>query len=86
MFGAFFQGLDQVDLSALKEIPEDWLRETLKRTLSEEDKAKLEALGFEKLIEEFKKRLEEQQGRHAGGNRWIGTGGTSPFGAGGYHP
>ena len=86
VFGTFFQGLDQVDLSALKEIPEDWLRETLKRTLSEEDKAKLEALGFEKLIEEFKKRLEEQQGRHAGGNRWIGTGGTSPFGAGGYHP
>ena len=86
VFGAYFNGIQQVDLSGLKEIPEDWLREALKRTLSEEDKAKLEALGFEKLIEEFKKRLEEQQGRHAGGNRWIGTGGTSPFGAGGYHP
>jgi uncharacterized protein with von Willebrand factor type A (vWA) domain len=57
------------------------------KQLSEEDKAKLESLGgMEKLIEEFKKRLEEQKERHQGGNKWIGTGGTSPFGQQGYHP
>lgn len=68
-------------------IPEDWLRQDFLRRLSDEDKAKIQALGgLDKLMEEFRKRLEEQNGRHAGGNRWIGTGGTSPFGAGGYHP
>lgn len=68
-------------------IPEDWLRQDFLRRLSDEEKLKLEALGgLEKLMEAFRKRLEEQTGRHAGGNRWIGTGGTSPFGVGGYHP
>jgi uncharacterized protein with von Willebrand factor type A (vWA) domain len=68
-------------------IPEEWLRRMGERTLSEEEKAKIEALGgWDKLIETLKKRLEEQKGRHQGGNKWIGTGGTSPFGAYGYNP
>jgi uncharacterized protein with von Willebrand factor type A (vWA) domain len=86
VFGAYFQGVQQIDLGDLKAIPEDWLRQSLERLLSDEDKARAKALGLEELMEEFRKRLEEQQGRHQGGNRWIGTGGTSPFGAGGYNP
>jgi uncharacterized protein with von Willebrand factor type A (vWA) domain len=58
----------------------------MRRHLSPEDKARLEKLGWDRLMEEFRKRLEEQKGRHAGGSRWIGTGGSSPFGHGGYHP
>lgn len=86
-FGAWLNGVaaapDPID--AL--IPEDWLRRDFMRTLSDEEKARIETLGgLDKLLEEFRKRLEEQKSRHAGGNRWIGTGGSSPFGAGGYHP
>ncbi len=86
-FGAYFKDLQELDdlLEAL--IPDDWLRKEFERNLSEEDKAKIESLGgLEKLIEEFKKRLEEQKDRHEGGNKWIGTGGTSPFGHSGYNP
>ncbi len=86
-FGAYFKGLENVDdiIDAL--IPDDWLRAEFMKQLSEEEKAKIESLGgLDKLIEEFKKRLEEQQKRHQGGNKWIGTGGTSPFGHGGYNP
>jgi len=86
-FGAYFKGLENVDdiIDAL--IPDDWLRAEFLKQLSEEDKAKIESLGgLDKLIEEFKKRLEEQQKRHQGGNKWIGTGGTSPFGHSGYNP
>ncbi len=86
-FAAYFNDLETLDdiLDAL--IPEDWLRKEFEKQLSEEDKAKLESLGgLEKLIEEFKRRLEEQKKRHEGGNKWIGTGGTSPFGQQGYHP
>lgn len=86
-FALYFNDLEDFDdiLSTL--IPEDWLRKEFEKSLSEEDKAKLESLGsLEKLIEEFKKRLEEQKEKHAGGNKWIGTGGTSPFGQEGYHP
>jgi uncharacterized protein with von Willebrand factor type A (vWA) domain len=68
-------------------IPEEWLRREFLRQLSAEDRGRIEALGgLDKLIEEFRKRLAEQQGRHQGGNRWIGTGGTSPFGNSGYNP
>ncbi|MDR2871514.1 MAG: VWA domain-containing protein [Xanthomonadaceae bacterium] len=68
-------------------IPEEWLRQAFKRDLTDEEKARIRTLGsLEKLLEEFRKRLAEQKERHQGGNRWIGTGGTSPFGAGGYHP
>ncbi len=86
-FAAYFKGLENFEdiLEAL--IPEDWLRTDFMKSLSEEEKAKIESLGgLEKLLETFKERLEEQKKRHAGGNKWIGTGGTSPFGHSGYHP
>lgn len=86
-FGAYFKDLESLDdvLEAL--IPEEWLRADFIKQLSDEDKAKVQSLGsLEKLIEEFKKRLEEQQDRHKGGSKWIGTGGTSPFGHSGYNP
>ena len=84
-FGAYFKGVTaSPGLEA--EIPEDWLRAMLQKHLSPEDKAKLEKLGWDKLMEQFKQRLEEQKGRHQGGSKWIGTGGSSPFGNAGYHP
>jgi len=84
-FGEYFKGVEQIPgLEA--EIPEEWLRLMAKKHLTPEEKAKLQALGWDKLMEEFKKRLQEQKKRHAGGSKWIGTGGTSPFGAHGYHP
>ena len=84
---AFFNGLESVDgmLEAL--IPEDWIRDAFSKSLSQEEMEKLESLGsLEELIEQFKERLAEQKDRHEGGNKWIGTGGTSPFGNNGYHP
>lgn len=86
-FGAYFNQLESIDdiLEAL--IPEDWLRAEFMKQLSDEDKAEIKSLGgLDKLLETFKQRLKEQQKRHAGGNKWIGTGGTSPFGHSGYHP
>lgn len=75
------QVLDAVDL------PEEWLQKLAEKHLSDEEKAEIEALGgFEKLMETLKERLKEQEGRHQGGNKWIGTAGTSPFGAYGYNP
>jgi uncharacterized protein with von Willebrand factor type A (vWA) domain len=72
---------------ALAAIPEDWLRKLAEKHLSEEDKKLIESLGgWDKLMETLKKRLEEQKERHQGGNKWIGTAGTSPFGAYGYNP
>ena len=86
-FGAYFKNLENLDDIIEALIPEDWLRKEFENNLSEEEKAKIESLGgLEKLIEEFKKRLEEQKERHEGGNKWIGTGGTSPFGNGGFNP
>jgi uncharacterized protein with von Willebrand factor type A (vWA) domain len=84
-FGEFFKGV-QTALGITSEIPDAWFRQLLEREFSPEELAKLEKLGFDKLMEEFRKRLEEQDGAHHGGNKWIGTGGTSPFGAGGAHP
>ena len=86
-FALYFHELDTLDdfLDAL--IPEEWLRQEFEKSLTEEEKARIESLGgLEKLIETFKERLEEQKKRHQGGNKWIGTGGTSPFGHGGYNP
>src|SRR5690606_11819431 len=86
-FGAYFKDLESLDdvLEAL--IPEEWLRADFMKQLSDEDKAKVQSLGsVEKLIEEFNKRLEEQQDRHKGGSKWIGTAGTAPFGHSGYNP
>ena len=86
-FGLHFKELEALDDIIEALIPDDWLRSEFMKNLSEEEKAKIESLGgLEKLIEEFKKRLDEQKKRHQGGNKWIGTGGTSPFGQEGYHP
>ncbi len=86
-FGLHFRDLEGVDDVIEALIPDDWLRSEFVKQLSEEDKAKIESLGgLEKLIDEFKKRLKEQEKRHEGGNKWVGTGGTSPFGNDGFHP
>ncbi|GGJ78447.1 vWA domain-containing protein [Pseudomonas matsuisoli] len=86
-FSAYFEGLDDLAPHLEAMIPEEWLRKEFERSLSPEDKARIESLGgLDKLIETFRQRLEEQKKRHAGGNKWIGTGGTSPFGSGGYNP
>ena len=89
-FAHSFQGLDQIPPEAVLEamdLPEDWLRKMAEKHLSEEEKAEIEALGgFEKLMETLKERLKEQDSRHQGGNKWVGTAGTSPFGAYGYNP
>ncbi len=86
-FGLHFQDLEALDDVIEAMIPDDWLRSEFIKQLSEEDKAKIESLGgLEELIEQFKQRLEEQKKRHQGGNKWIGTEGTSPFGNDGYHP
>ena len=86
-FAAHFKGAEELFEAMLARIPEEWLQKMAEKTLTEEEKAKIEALGgWDKLIETLKKRLEEQQKRHQGGNKWIGTAGTSPFGAYGYNP
>ena len=86
-FAAYFKGVDKVFEGFDKAIPEDWLRLEAMKLLSEEERAKIEAMGgWDKLMETLKQRLEEQKERHQGGNKWIGTGGTSPFGNGGYNP
>jgi uncharacterized protein with von Willebrand factor type A (vWA) domain len=87
VFAHVFQGLDTLPEAVEAEVPTEWLLKLTERWLSEEDKAKIEALGgLEKLLETLKERLAEQKGRHQGGSKWIGTGGTSPFGHGGYNP
>ena len=87
VFGAVFKGIESIAEDGTAEIPEEWLRKLAEKTLTEEEKAAIEALGgFDKLMETLKKRLEEQKERHQGGNKWIGTAGTSPFGAHGYNP
>ena len=84
-FSAYFRGVTEaVDLS--QGIPLEWLRKHFERELSPEDRAKLEAMGWDKLMDRIKELLEEQKERHEGGNKWIGTGGTSPFGAYGDNP
>lgn len=89
-FAATFKGLENIsfdDVMKAVEIPADWLRKMAEKHLSDEEKREIEALGgFEKLMETLKQRLEEQKERHQGGNKWIGTAGTSPFGAHGYNP
>ncbi len=87
VFGHCFKGLDFDIEELFGEIPEEWLRKLAERFLTEEEKAQIEALGgWDKLMETLRKRLEEQEGRHQGGSKWIGTAGTSPFGAYGYNP
>ena len=84
-FGAYFKGVEMV-ADFTKEIPADWLRKILENELTPEQKAAIEKMGWDELMETLKKRLEEQKERHEGGSKWIGTGGTSPFGHGGYNP
>ncbi|MBK9029024.1 VWA containing CoxE family protein [Candidatus Propionivibrio aalborgensis] len=84
-FGEYFKGVEALPgMDVL--IPEDWLRQAMKKHLTDAERAKLEKYGWDKLMETLKERLAEQTERHAGGNKWIGTGGTSPFGHGGTHP
>ncbi|MBK9347054.1 MAG: VWA domain-containing protein [Burkholderiales bacterium] len=84
-FAAYFKGVEMVaDFS--KDIPAEWLRKNLEKYLSPEELAKIAKMGWDELMETLKKRLEEQKERHEGGNKWIGTGGTSPFGAFGQNP
>ena len=87
VFGHVFKGLELLDGVFGAEIPEEWLRKLAERHLSEEEKRQIEALGgWDTLMETLRQRLEEQKKRHQGGNKWIGTAGTSPFGAYGYNP
>jgi uncharacterized protein with von Willebrand factor type A (vWA) domain len=88
VFGHVFKGLERVSTDGEEvEIPEEWLKRLAELNLSEEEMAKIEALGgWEKLMETLRERLDEQEKRHQGGSKWIGTAGTSPFGAYGYNP
>jgi hypothetical protein len=85
-FAEYFEGVESVDLFG-KDIPEEWLRKEIEKNLSPEEREALRKVGgLEELMETLKKRLEEQGKRHQGGNKWVGTGGTSPFGAYGDNP
>jgi hypothetical protein len=84
-FASYFKGVEMV-ADFTKDIPLEWLRKNLELELSAEDKAKIEKMGWDELMETLKKRFEEQKERHEGGSKWIGTGGTSPFGANGFNP
>ncbi|WP_132996658.1 vWA domain-containing protein [Sulfitobacter pontiacus] len=89
-FAAAFSGLENISLDDVMEavdIPHEWLEKMAEKHLTPEEKAEIEAAGgIDKLMETLRKRLEEQKGRHQGGNKWVGTAGTSPFGAYGYNP
>ncbi|MBS4037558.1 MAG: VWA domain-containing protein [Hydrogenophaga sp.] len=84
-FAAYFKGVEMI-ADFTKPIPADWLRQEMERILSEEQKANAPKLDWDELMDTLKKRLEEQKERHEGGSKWIGTGGTSPFGNGGKNP
>ncbi len=84
-FGEYFRGVAEIPGLEL-DLPEEWLRAMARKHLTPEERAQLEKLGWDKLMDEFRKRLAEQKGRHAGGSKWIGTGGSSPFGNNGTHP
>src|SRR3954471_20326258 len=87
VFGHVFEGLDLLADAAMVEIPSEWLKKLAEKYLTEEEKQMIEAMGgLDKLLETLRQRLAEQKGRHQGGSKWIGTAGTSPFGAYGYNP
>src|SRR5919107_2456104 len=87
VFGHVFKGLELMQDALAAEIPSEWLKKLAEKYLTEEEKAQIEAMGgLDKLLETLRKRLAEQKGRHQGGSKWIGTAGTSPFGAYGYNP
>lgn len=90
-FGTYFKGIENINAALDKafgaKVPEEWLQKLAEKILSDEEKSQIAAMGgWEKLMETLRQRLQEQQGRHQGGNKWIGTAGTSPFGAYGYNP
>ena len=85
-FGSYFKAIGASAGSLEQALPEDWLRAVAKKHLDPAELARLEKLGWDKLMETLQQRLAEQKGRHAGGSKWIGTGGTSPFGNSGVHP
>ena len=86
-FSKYFDEVKKFDDLSLLEIPDEWLRKEIENLLSDEEKRNIESLGgLDKLMEEFRKRMAEQEKRHQGGSKWVGTGGTSPFGAYGYNP
>ena len=87
VFAETFAGAEKAFQQLVAQVPEEWLKALGERILSEEEKRKIQALGgWDKLMETLRERLREQKERHEGGNKWIGTGGTSPFGANGYNP
>jgi uncharacterized protein with von Willebrand factor type A (vWA) domain len=87
VFAAHFEGAERLFAKLVAEVPAEWLRSLAERLFTAEERAKVEALGsWDKLLETLRERLAEQKERHEGGNKWIGTGGTSPFGSGGYNP
>ncbi|MBX9874499.1 MAG: VWA domain-containing protein, partial [Beijerinckiaceae bacterium] len=87
VFGQVFKGLETLGQAVeAQAIPDEWLRKLAEKYLTDAEKAQIEALGWDKLFETLKQRLAEQKGRHQGGSKWIGTAGTSPYGAYGYNP
>jgi uncharacterized protein with von Willebrand factor type A (vWA) domain len=87
VFGHVFKGLELMSEPLSAEIPAEWLKKLAEKYLTEEEKKQIEAIGgLDKLLELLRQRMKEQKGRHQGGKKWIGTGGTSPFGAYGYNP
>jgi uncharacterized protein with von Willebrand factor type A (vWA) domain len=87
VFGQVFKGLENVGEAVEHDIPAEWLKALSEKFLTEEEKQQIQAMGgFDKLMETLAERLREQKARHEGGNKWVGTAGTSPFGAEGYHP
>jgi uncharacterized protein with von Willebrand factor type A (vWA) domain len=87
IFAAYFKGVDDSLSDLMQDLPEDWLRQQAELNLSDAEKAEIEAMGgFEELMRALQERLDEQDERHEGGSRWIGTAGTSPFGAYGFNP
>src|ERR1700691_4945213 len=87
VFGTVFKGLESLlDAMQKADIPAEWLKKLAEKYLTEDEKKQIEAMGWDKLMETLRQRLAEQKGRHQGGSKWIGTAGTSPFGAHGYNP
>ncbi|HML95985.1 MAG TPA: VWA domain-containing protein [Thermodesulfobacteriota bacterium] len=87
LFGYFFEGVEKIDTEEFMKIPEEWLRKSFVNALTDEEKELIKGMGgLDKLLERLKELMKEQKKRHEGGGKWIGTGGTSPFGAYGYNP
>ena len=87
VFGKVFQGMELLEQALAAEIPAEWLKKLMEKNITAEEKKRIEAMGgLDKLLETLRQRLAEQKGRHQGGSKWIGTAGTSPYGAYGYNP